>query len=256
MSALTASRPVSPVSAIMEISRVTLRQLMGRRRTLLLVLLSALPVLLAVAFRLANETSIERFTRASFVAITVTILMPLVAILFGAGTFGAEIDDGTVIYLLAKPIRRVWIVLAKALSAMIVAVVLTGLSTAVAAFIVLGSTPNGIQVAEAQILAVVVGSVCYASLFMTVSLFTRRALVIGIGYMLIWEGALSNLLSGIANFSVRQYALGAAGVIYKLPIPTATLSPETGITLAVVLIVVTLALATWKLMRFELPGGD
>ncbi len=73
--------------------------------------------------------SIERFTRTSFNAITVTILMPLVAILFGAGAFGAEIDEGTVVYLLAKPVRRVWIVLAKALSAMIMAVLLTGIST-------------------------------------------------------------------------------------------------------------------------------
>jgi ABC-2 type transport system permease protein len=103
---------------------------------------------------------------------------------------------------------------------------------------------------------VVVGSICYASLFMTVSLFTRRALVIGIGYMLIWEGALSVLLSGIANYSIREYALGAGGLIYKLPVETARLSPATGATLAVALIVITLAVATWKLMRFELPGGD
>lgn len=250
------SNTLAPLTAVLEISRITLRQLTGRRRTLLLVLLSALPILLAVAFRLANATEVDRFTRTSFDAITVTILMPLVAILFGAGAFGAEIDDGTVVYLLAKPIRRVWIVLAKAVSAMVMAVLLTGISTAIAGIIVLGSVPDGIQVVEAQVLGVVVGSVCYASLFMTVSLFTRRALVLGIGYMLIWEGALSVLLSGIANYSIRQYALGAAGLIYKLPIETARLSPETGMTLAIGLLVITLVVATWKLMRFELPGGD
>ena len=36
--------PVAPLTAVLEISRITLRQLMGRRRTLLLVLLSALPI--------------------------------------------------------------------------------------------------------------------------------------------------------------------------------------------------------------------
>ena len=247
---------MAPLSAVIEISRVTVRQLLGRRRTLLLLLLSALPILLAVAFRAADTSDIQRYTRTSFSGVTVTILMPLVAILFGAGAFGAEIDDGTVVYLLAKPVNRLWIVLAKGLTAAVMAALLTGIATGVAAIIVLGPVTDGVAATEAQILGAIVGSVCYASLFMAVSLFTRRALVIGIGYMLIWEGALSNLLSGIANFSIRQYALGASGLIYKLPIETSRLSPETGSILAAALIVITLAVATWKLMRFELPGGD
>ena len=247
---------MNPLTAVLEISRVTLRQLMGRRRTLLLLLLSLLPVLLAFAFRAADTTSVERFTRTSFNGITVTILMPLVAILFGAGAFGAEVDEGTIVYLLAKPVSRVWIVLAKVLTAAVMAAILTGVSTALAAIIVLASVDDGVKIVEAQVLAAVVGSVCYASLFMALSLFTRRALVIGIGYMLIWEGVLSSLLSGIANFSIRQYSLGSAGLIYKLPIETSRLSAETGILLATVLVVVTFVLATWKLMRFELPGGD
>ena len=62
----------------------------------------------------------------------------------------------------------------------------------------------------------VVGSLCYVALFLALSLFTRRALVIGIGYSLVWEGALSSLLPGIANLSVRQYALGAGDGFYQL----------------------------------------
>ena len=244
-------------AAIPEVAKVTLRQLLGRRRTLLLVLLSALPVLLAVAFRLADQTDIERFTRRIFDTISMTILLPLVAILFGSGAFGSEIDDGTIVYLLAKPVPRWILVAAKALSALAVAILLTGVSTALAGFIDLFPAGNdGVLATEAQVLAMVVGSACYVSVFLALSLFTRRALVIGIGYMLIWEGALSSLLSGIANFSIRQYALGAADFVTKLPIETARLAPETGIALAVALVVICLALATWKLMRFELPGGD
>ena len=102
---------VGSIRAIPEIARVTLRQLLGRRRTLLLVLLAALPVLLALAFRVAGETAIQPFTRRVFDTISITILLPLVAILFGSGAFGAEIDDGTIVYLLAKPLSR-WAVVA------------------------------------------------------------------------------------------------------------------------------------------------
>ena len=32
--------------------------------------------------------------------------MPLVAVIFGTGALGSELDDGTVVYLLAKPVPR------------------------------------------------------------------------------------------------------------------------------------------------------
>ncbi len=247
---------MSSIAAIPEIARVTFRQLLGRRRTLLLVLLAALPVLLAVAFRLGNETDVQRFTRRIFDTVSVTILLPLVAILFGSGAFGAEIDDGTAVYLLAKPVPRWMVVAAKALTATAMAVLLTGASTALAGLIDLSPAGNdGILATEAQVLAMVVGSACYVSLFLALSLFTRRALVIGIGYMLVWEGALSVMLPGIANLSIRQYALGAASAIYQLPIEEARLSVATAFILATVLVVVALVVATWKLMRFEMPGG-
>ena len=115
---------MSPISAIPEIVRVTFRQLLGRRRTLLLVLLATLPVLLAIAFRLGGQTDVERFTRRIFDTVSMTILLPLVAILFGSGAFGAEIDDGTVVYLLAKPIPRWMVIAAKAFSAAAMAILL------------------------------------------------------------------------------------------------------------------------------------
>jgi ABC-2 type transport system permease protein len=99
------------------------------------------------------------------------------------------------------------------------------------------------------------GSVCYATLFLALSLFTRRALVIGIGYMLIWEGGLSSLLPGIANLSIRQYSLGVADAFFQLHHDPARLAPGTALTLAVILVVVALVVASWRLMRFELSGG-
>jgi ABC-2 type transport system permease protein len=249
--------PLGSIAAMLEISRITLRQLMGRRRTLLLVLLATLPVLLALVFRLGGQTDIQHFTRQSFDVVSMTILLPLVAILFGSGAFGAEIDEGTVVYLLAKPVPRWNVIAAKAMTAMIVSILLSGTSTAVAGFIVLAPAGNdGVLATEAQVLAMAVGSICYVSLFLALSLFTRRALVIGIGYMLVWEGALSVMLPGIANLSIRQYALGASAAIYQLPVEEARLSANTALILSAVLVVLTLAIATWRLMRFELPGGS
>lgn len=249
--------PMAALGAGLEIWRVTLRQLLGRRRTILLVLLCLVPVLLAVAFRAAEETSVSRFTRIVFDFLYVPILLPLVAILFGTGAFGAEIEDGTIVYLMAKPIPRGVVVIAKALAAASVAILLTVGSIALSGVIqLLQAGSEGQATILAYAAAMVVGCLCYALLFMVVSLFTRRALVIGIGYMLVWEAGLANSLPGVANLSIRQYALGVADAFTQLHTDPSRLPPTTALTLAVILVFAALGLATWRLMRFELPGSS
>lgn len=247
----------SSIAVIPEIVSVTLRQLLGRRRAILLLLLATVPILLAILFRLADVHRIGAFTAGIMDAVALTMLLPLVAILFGTAAFGSEIDDGTAVYLLAKPIGRWAIVLAKLIAAVAVTLILTVASAGIAGAIAL--QPYGEEGAEAArgfMAAMAVGSVCYVTLFMALSLFTRRALVVAIAYWLIWEGLLSSLLAGIANLSVRQYALGVAGGFYKLSANEARVAPSTALTLAIVLVVVATVVAIWKLMRFELPGGD
>jgi ABC-2 type transport system permease protein len=244
-------------AAIPEITYVTLRQLLGRRRAILLLLLSGVPVLLAILFRLAGSTDLVAFTGGILHAVSLTMLLPLVAILFGTAAFGSEIEDGTVVYLLAKPVGRWAIVLAKLLATVGVTMGLTVGSVLIASLIALPSFgESGAEAARAFVAAMVVGSFCYVSLFLALTLFTRRALVVGIGYWLIWEGLLSTLMTGIANLSVRQYSLGVASAFYEFRDGIVRVAPSTALELATILVVVATGVAVWKLMRFELPGGD
>ena len=103
-----------------EIVRVTLRQLLGRRRTLLLLLLAALPSAAGpdLPGRERDRHPVVH-PQVSSTPVSMTIVLPLVAVLFGTGAFGAEIDDGTILYLLAKPVSRWIVVSAKAFAAAI-----------------------------------------------------------------------------------------------------------------------------------------
>ena len=119
---------------ILEVARVTARQLLGRRRTLVMTLLALLPVLLALVYRVGgSETGSiagdREFLLGLFDALIITLLLPLVTLLMGTAAFGAEIEDGTVIYLLAKPVGRPRLVLAKLAVA------------AGAAFVMVGAAP-------------------------------------------------------------------------------------------------------------------
>jgi ABC-2 type transport system permease protein len=244
------------VAAIPLIMQTTLRQLLGRRRTVLLVLLAGVPVLLAIVFRAANDADVAGFATGVLDAVAVTLLLPIVAVLFGTAAFGAEIEDGTILYLLAKPLSRWAVVAAKYLAAVGVTTLLTVVSVLVAGAIEMGPLgEEGAAATRAFMAAMLVGSFGYVAVFLTLSLFTRRALLIGLVYVLVWEGALSTLLPGIANLSIRQFSLGVANGFWQMAPDEARLTPSTALPLVIILVVVALVLASWKLMRFELPGG-
>jgi ABC-2 type transport system permease protein len=254
---MTGNSMTVSLSVIPEIVRITYRQLLGRRRTLLLLLLAALPILLAVIFRLAVPEHSPKFATNVFDLVSLAVILPLAAVLFGTGAFGAESDDGTILYLLAKPIPRWAIVAAKSFAAATMTIALTVGAVLLAGLIdLVPDGADGVAATQAHVAAMVVGSLCYVALFIPLSIMSRRALVIGIAYTLVWEGALSQLLPGIANLSVRQYALGVADWFFQIHRTPARLSPTTSIILAGVLVVAGMVLATWRLKRFELAGGS
>ena len=244
------------MSLIPTISRATLRQLLGRRRAVLLLLLASVPVLVSLLVKAAGATTSTPTPPACFDALYLTLVLPIVAVLFGTAAFGAEIEDGTIVYLLSKPVARWAIVAAKVLTTAALTAALTVGSVLIgSAIAILPLGERGLWATEVYVTAMLVGSICYVALFVALSLYTRRALLLGFGYVLIWEGALSDLLPGIANFSIRQYALGVGQIFHDLEPEWARLEPSTAAPLAIALVVVASLLATRRLMRLELSGS-
>ena len=247
---------------MLEVVRVTARQLLGRRRTLLMALLALVPVLLAIIYRVGgSETGSiggdREFLAALFDALIITLLLPLVALLMGTSAFGAEIEDGTVIYLLAKPVGRLHLVLAKLAVAAGASFVLVGSSTLVAGLIVLGGVPDGPGLVAGYLIGIAAGSVLYGAVFVALSLVTGRALIAGLIYVLIWEGLLASFFAGIQVLSIRQYVLGiadAAGVGGR--ITNDTLPAGSALAIGSVVLVVAVATGFRRLRSFEVPQGD
>jgi len=98
----------------MPITGVTLRGLLGRRRTLLMVLLVGLPLLVALLLRVGGNSIAPDEILSPMVVRTI---LPLVALVFGTAALGSELEDGTAVYLIVKPIPRWRIIGAKMLVA-------------------------------------------------------------------------------------------------------------------------------------------
>jgi ABC-2 type transport system permease protein len=232
---------------------VTLRGLLGRRRLLLMLLLVALPVGIGVLVRLGGG---RPDASAILDTLVVRTVLPLVALVLGTAALGLEIDDGTIVHLLVKPIARRWIVLATAvvaagLTAVLVvpAVILTGLLTA-------GLGSASLTTTFAFAAAVLLGGIAYTTAFLALSMVTSRALVIGLAYVLIWEGVVSGLLQGTRFLSIRQATLGVAASLGGKRPGAVPLEPTISLAILTIVTVGALLIATRQLARFEVRGGD
>lgn len=247
---------------IATIAGVTLRGLVGRRRSLLVLLLAAVPVLIALLVRLAGRIGVgeELLAESILDRLVVTTLLPLVALVFGTAALGSELDDGTAIALLTKPVARWRVVAAKLAVAAGLTAVLT-VPTAFVAALLLQPAGSGFGTALGFAAGTAVGSVVYATLFLALSLVTSRALPVGLLYILVWEGILGGLLSGTRVLSVRQYALGIAHGIAGSPSNSAgsgveQLDVATALGLSALVVGLALAIAVRRLQAWEIREAD
>ncbi len=234
---------------------LTLRQLLGRRRALFMVALTLIPMLIAILYRFGGDhvdpPPIE-FAPDLLDTLLLAIVLPVTALLFGTAALGAEIEDGTAVYLLTKPIERWRILLVKigvASTATIALVLPTTLGTAL--IILGGNDPHGISAGFT--LAVAVGATAYCALFVALSVRTSRALLIGLAYVFIWEAILPSIFDGTRWVSVRQYMLGFADLVSTAPNSAleADLSGIGAAVAAALLVATSVLIGTRLISRFE-----
>jgi ABC-2 type transport system permease protein len=233
------------------VARITLRGLLGRRRSLLLL---PLPVLLVVlAFPIRGSGEVEKWTAAIVGELGVGVILPLVALILATSVLGSEIDDGSVIQLLSKPLPRSDIILSKLVAAIAVTVAFTAVPVFLAGLIATGQVGGltlGFTVGS------LVGAVVYCALFVALSLLTRRAVAVGLVYVLLWEGLLADLLTGTRVFSVQQYTLRVADAVASSSALQPKLSLQVALIMSVVLTVAAAVLATNRLRSFSLKGDS
>ncbi len=237
---------------------LTLRQFAGRRRSLLMFGLALVPVAVAIIYRLGEHLDQHDWTANVLLnGIVVTTILPLACLILGTSALGSEIEDGTAVYILAKPVPRSETVGAKFAASALLAIAFVVPATAVSGLIALQGVPkDGIVTGFA--IATLVGVFAYTAIFMLLSVATSRALLFGLAYVFIWEGLVTQLFSGTRYVSIRQYCLGVADLfagVAKQDFEADLGGPE-GLILAAAATAVALVLAVRRLEAFELTDTD
>ena len=184
---------------------LTLRALLNRRRTLLLALLGLLLVGIVALYQLSGPSAEQALevTRRLLSDLGIGVLLPLVAVIVGTAAIGSELDDGTIVSLLATPGPGWLSLLVTRAGAGLVTGLLGAPAWAIAA--ILGGGDPGL--ALGFVAGTIVGALEYTAIFVALSLMTSRALVVGLAYVVVWEGVIAGLFAGTRTLSVRQHVL-------------------------------------------------
>ena len=234
--------PGGPVNAT--VMWLALRSLFGRRRGILLFVLPL--VLLALSIVVQALTDPAEVAAVILYQLGLVVVVPLVALVATTGVVSSEIDDGSVVYLLAKPLSRLSIVVSKLVVAWGCVLVFAALPLLVSGLVLRADVPRlGLGFAVGGL----AGGLAYCSLFAFASVVTRHAVVVGLVYVLIWEGLLGGLLEGIRWLSVTWWS---AAITDRLT-GQAPLVDKLGPTYAVTAVVVVILGATW-LAGYRLRG--
>lgn len=184
---------------------LTLRQLSGRWRLMIMTVLASMPVIIAVLMlRSDSAPTVREFETAILSAMLAGSIAPLVVLAIAAAAFSNEVEDRTLANLTLAPIPRWKIAVPKLLAAITIAlpfIALSALLTSHVAF--LGDSTATIAVTVSAI----VGVALYASAFVWLGLVTTQAIGVGLLYIVVWEGFLSGFVSGVRLLSIRHYAI-------------------------------------------------
>jgi len=249
---------------------ITLRGTLSRKRALLFALPAAILILFTVALRLSRPP-MRPWPSHVLGTFGFSVLLPLTALIIGTSVLGAEIDDGSIIHLLATPVRRSSVVLTKFAVATGLTMLFAAVPELIAALIAGGgsaSSPAGpgnehlaglVSISTSKLaIGLFVGalacSVIYNAVFVMVSVATTRAIAVGLLYVLVWEVLLANVVSGVRLLSVSHYGLGIANGFVNDADLQAGLNVPTSIAMGAIVTVLALALAGNLLSSFTLKG--
>ncbi|MBT8228154.1 MAG: ABC transporter permease subunit [Dactylosporangium sp.] len=231
------------------IARITARGLVGRRRFLLLLPLPLVLLVLATLMR-SFDSALEPAVTTVLIAFGIAVVVPFTALVIGTGVLGPEIDDGTLLHILAKPLPRREIILTKFAVACGLCLPVCVVSLFAAGWII-----DSVRLGAGFAVGAAVAAMAYCTLFGALSLLIRRPVLLGLAYILVWEGLLGNLVTGTGVLSIQQYAVTIAGWVSGSGVVDGRVSLPVSLIMAGVFTIGATLLAIDRLRSFSIAGS-
>ena len=174
----------------------------------------------------------------------------MVALVIGVSAIGDEREDGTILYLVATPQSRLGLIATKIAAAWTATLILLVPSLVLSALLILQGDTD-LSALAWPVAGLAFATLAYCGVAAWLSLRTRRPIVIGVLYVLLWEGSIATFAASASKLSIAAY--GRALVAERFPEAAA---PVVGPAPAVLILAAAAALTCWlgarALVRAEL----
>jgi ABC-2 type transport system permease protein len=205
---------------------LSLDQMLWSRRTVFMALLVGGPLAIALIVRVIDLLAAAggglriEGVKPSSGAIFGTIVwfvylrfaVPVLSVFYGTSLMADEVEDKTVTYLFSRPIPRGAVLLGKYL-AYLVCTVAVVLPSVVLVYLLIMSRPgssvaSGFMDLLKVLIVIVLGLASYGAVFTWVGAQFKRPLLMGLGFVVVWEQVILLIPGYLRRFSVAYYLQG------------------------------------------------
>lgn len=181
------------------------RRMMRRWRVIGLIVLSSVPALVywLSAFEAGDA---EAAVLYSDIIATVGFSYAIAVLILTVATLREERDAGTLPYIYMRPIARSAMAAASITAGIAAALTLAigGWLASVLAVLAVGAP---LSIALPGVVQFVAAGVGYAAVFVPLGYLVPRAILVGLGYIVVVESILSSVVTGLAQLSIWRIAL-------------------------------------------------
>ena len=206
------------MTAYLAILKVTVRQTLRPKRAIGLGLLSvsaAFTYFLTALGSTASSNTAE-FNREQafdiFVGMTVgtfmNIIVPVVTLIIATSVLGDERTGNTVSFLVLRPISRLTIGAAKVTAGFLESFALTGLG-ALALGVLAAMRMDTFDYVAPLLVGTAIATAAYTALFVPLGYLLKRATLIGLTYVFIWENGIGAAVPAVAGLSPWRIGVSA-----------------------------------------------
>jgi len=226
---------------------VLVRSIVTRVRVVGLGLLGFGAVALGIGVHLSNSANHADAAWSLVDSYGLSLLIPVVALMFASAALGDLAEDGTLVYLWLRPVARWQLALAAVAASVTVVVPIAVVPLVVGAAI----SGGGMRVVGAAAAGGMLATVAYSAVFCGLGLRVRRALAWGLAYLLIWEQAVARVSHGAARASLFISTRSLAAHLAQRPPPRNAVDWTTGLIFPLVVAFAAVVLTTRSLNRGE-----
>jgi ABC-2 type transport system permease protein len=207
------------LTGVRRVFELSLGEMLWSRRTIFMAIVMAMPVLLAVVYRIVDASGIAPVRVNSQRVASVSIfggiiwlaflrfIVPVLGVFYGTAIIADEVEDKTLTYLFTRPVRRSAVLLGKYLAYVVCTTLVVLPAVMIVYFLIVpfGEVPASFRWLMTDLALLAGGLAVYGALFALVGAVLKRPLLVGLVFAFGWEQVAMAVPGYLRRFTVAYY---------------------------------------------------